>query len=128
MQIPHQRVRRVANERLAYAGPAAVTAGRTTRRSSSCRSWPNDEAYRERKPEVEGAADQIVGYLRRLAEPTPPASPVTIDNPFIESLLDRIVADYDSTNGASAPPKFPRARRNWNCSSSTTGTSRMNGG
>src|SRR5688572_21781211 len=68
-----------------------------------------DEAYRNRKEEVERTAEQIVGILRRVAEPEPPARPIRIDEAFIDDLVARSTSDYDPKfGGFGGAPKFPR--------------------
>jgi uncharacterized protein YyaL (SSP411 family) len=68
-----------------------------------------DDAYRNRHDEVEKSADQITNILRRIARPALPATSLTIDDKFIDSLLDRSTSDYDSRHGGfGGAPKFPR--------------------
>ena len=68
-----------------------------------------EDAYRNRRDEVEKSADQIVQILRQLARPSSPEAPITIDLPFIESLVDRSVSDYEPEfGGFGGAPKFPR--------------------
>jgi uncharacterized protein YyaL (SSP411 family) len=68
-----------------------------------------DDAYRNRKDEVERTAEQITGVLRRVAEPEPPSRPIRIDDAFVDELVARSVADYDSAHGGfGGAPKFPR--------------------
>ena len=68
-----------------------------------------DDAYRNRKEEVQRTADQIAGVLRRVAEPEPPARPIRIDAAFVDELIARSVADYDPAHGGfGGAPKFPR--------------------
>ena len=68
-----------------------------------------DDAYRNRKEEVQRTADQITGVLRRVAEPEPPPRPIRIDAAFVDELIARSVADYDPAHGGfGGAPKFPR--------------------
>jgi uncharacterized protein YyaL (SSP411 family) len=68
-----------------------------------------DDAYRNRRPDVEKSAEQLVDILEQLARPSPPSSPVEIDESFIEQLIDRSVSDYDPEfGGFGRAPKFPR--------------------
>ncbi|HEY7090379.1 MAG TPA: thioredoxin domain-containing protein [Tepidisphaeraceae bacterium] len=68
-----------------------------------------DDAYHNRKDEVHRSADQIVDILRQLARPLGPSQPITIDQGFIEELIERSVSDYESVHGGfGAAPKFPR--------------------
>lgn len=68
-----------------------------------------DEAYRNRRKEVEESADQIVGFLQQLAEPTPPAKPIVIDETFVDRLVERSIAHYDPVHGGfGSAPKFPQ--------------------
>ena len=52
-----------------------------------------DDAYRNRRSDVEKTAAQLVDILGQLANPSPPSSSVEIDEPFIERLIDRSVFD-----------------------------------
>jgi uncharacterized protein YyaL (SSP411 family) len=68
-----------------------------------------EEAYRNRPEDVERVAGQFVDILRQLAEPRAPEAPVTINDEFIDELVDRSTADYEpSYGGFGSAPKFPR--------------------
>ena len=68
-----------------------------------------DDAYRNRRADVDRSADEITDALRQMAEPPVPASPVTIDDAFVARLVDRSASDYDPRHGGfGAAPKFPR--------------------
>jgi uncharacterized protein YyaL (SSP411 family) len=68
-----------------------------------------EDAYRNRPQDVSKTSEQLVNILEQLAEPSSPERPITIDNGFVESLLDRSVADYDPAHGGfGSAPKFPR--------------------
>jgi uncharacterized protein len=68
-----------------------------------------DDAWQNRRPEVEQSADHLVEILRQLAEPPAPKRPVRIDADFVADLIDRSVEDYDPTfGGFGNAPKFPR--------------------
>jgi len=68
-----------------------------------------EDAYRNRRSEVDKSAGQLVDMLQRLAQPAAPAAPLTLDDSVIEAIMDRSVADYDATYGGfGAAPKFPR--------------------
>jgi uncharacterized protein YyaL (SSP411 family) len=68
-----------------------------------------EDAYHNRRPDVDQSTDQLVNILQQLAEPAPSKSAMTIDDDFIESLIDRSTADYDPTlGGFGGAPKFPR--------------------
>src|SRR3954468_12324548 len=54
-----------------------------------------EDAYRNRKGDVEQSAAQIVGILQQVSEPEPPERPVTIDDKLIERLIDLSTSDYD---------------------------------
>jgi uncharacterized protein len=68
-----------------------------------------EEAYRERRADVEKTAEQITGILRRFAEPAPPERPIRIDAAFADELVERSTSDYDPRHGGfGGAPKFPR--------------------
>jgi uncharacterized protein YyaL (SSP411 family) len=68
-----------------------------------------DDAWQNRKTEVEKSADQIARLLNQLAEPPPPDEDVLIDSAFVDRLIERSASDYDSRfGGFGAAPKFPR--------------------
>ena len=68
-----------------------------------------EDAYRNRHDEVDKSAEQITNVLHRLAQPVAPDRPLRIDLPFIHSLIDRSVSDYDQQfGGFGGAPKFPR--------------------
>ena len=68
-----------------------------------------DDAYRNRRSDVEKTAAQLVDILGQLAKPSPPSSPVDVDESFIDRLIDRSVSDYDPEfGGFGRAPKFPR--------------------
>src|SRR5688572_5243887 len=58
-----------------------------------------EDAYRNRRDEVEKTANQLVSILGQMAEPAAPDSPVTIDDKFVEELIERSVSDYDPKHG-----------------------------
>ncbi len=68
-----------------------------------------DDAWQNRRPDVEKTATQMVAMLGRLAEPAPPKESITVDMPWIDSLIARSVSDYDPERGGfGGAPKFPR--------------------
>jgi uncharacterized protein YyaL (SSP411 family) len=68
-----------------------------------------EDAYRNRKTEVEKSAAQITEILRKLAEPPALKEEVAIDNALVSRLIARSASDYDSRlGGFGAAPKFPR--------------------
>jgi uncharacterized protein YyaL (SSP411 family) len=68
-----------------------------------------DDAYRNRRAEVERTADELVNILRRVAEPDAPRRAVTVDPAFVDHLIERSTSDYDPTHGGFGhAPKFPR--------------------
>src|SRR5947207_11049998 len=67
-----------------------------------------EDAYRNRKDDVEQSATQIVNILKQVSEPQPPERPITIDEKFIERLIERSASDYEPTYGGfGSAPKFP---------------------
>lgn len=68
-----------------------------------------ESAYRDRPSDVEQTASQLTGILRDLAEPERSESLLTIDQKFIDYLIDRSTGDYDpALGGFGQAPKFPR--------------------
>jgi uncharacterized protein YyaL (SSP411 family) len=68
-----------------------------------------DDAYKNRKSDVEQTASQLEDILKQLAEPRPPGGPIAIDRDFVERLIDRSTSDYEPTfGGFGSAPKFPR--------------------
>jgi uncharacterized protein YyaL (SSP411 family) len=68
-----------------------------------------EDAYRNRRTEVQQAADQISDILRQIARPRAPESPVTISYEWVDELVERSVADYEPRYGGFGhAPKFPR--------------------
>jgi len=68
-----------------------------------------EDAYKNRKGDVDKTATQLVGILRQLAEPAPPDRPISIDKHFIGALVERSTSDYEPTYGGfGSAPKFPR--------------------
>jgi uncharacterized protein YyaL (SSP411 family) len=68
-----------------------------------------DDAWKTRAGDVNSTGDQLVGVLRKLAEPAAPEREMSIDDSFITRLIERSISDYDSRNGGfGAAPKFPR--------------------
>jgi uncharacterized protein len=68
-----------------------------------------EDAYRNRRDEVDKTSEQITAILQRLARPSAPDKPLDVDLALIESLIDRSIADYDPHHGGfGAAPKFPR--------------------
>lgn len=68
-----------------------------------------DEAWQNRRDEVERTASQLHDILRQLAEPTPPSESITIDDAWVTKLVDRSTRDFDPRHGGfGGAPKFPR--------------------
>jgi len=68
-----------------------------------------DQAWQNRKPDVEKSADQISGLLNQLAEPPAPDADLVIDKALVDRLIERSASDYDARfGGFGAAPKFPR--------------------
>ncbi len=67
------------------------------------------DAYSNRRSDVEKSASQLRDILGQLAQPSPPASPMLIDDRLIADLIEQSVADYDPRfGGFGSAPKFPR--------------------
>ncbi|HTL27787.1 MAG TPA: thioredoxin domain-containing protein, partial [Tepidisphaeraceae bacterium] len=68
-----------------------------------------EDAYRNRGSEVNQTATQLVNILQQMAEPAAPSSPITIDDRFVEALVERSISDYEPVYGGfGGAPKFPR--------------------
>ncbi|MGB7156774.1 MAG: DUF255 domain-containing protein [Tepidisphaeraceae bacterium] len=68
-----------------------------------------EDAYKNRKDDVEKTATQLKGILEQLAEPAPPDKPIAIDRHFVGALIERSTSDYEPTHGGfGSAPKFPR--------------------
>jgi len=68
-----------------------------------------EDAYRNRKVDVEKSANQLITILRELAQPPAPAQPIRIDEKFIDQQIRSSVYDYDAMlGGFGSAPKFPR--------------------
>src|SRR5579884_3339993 len=68
-----------------------------------------EDAYRNRRSDVQRTADEITQILQQLARPAPPEKPMTIDLPLIDSQIERSMADYEPQfGGFGNAPKFPR--------------------
>ena len=68
-----------------------------------------DDAWQNRRAEVEESSERLVQALHRMAQPTPPASSFRVDQSLIDEILDRSTSDYDPHYGGfGSAPKFPR--------------------
>lgn len=68
-----------------------------------------DDAYRNRLPEVEKSANQLVGALRQVSRLVPPSEPLRLDNQWVNRLITRSTSDYEAKYGGfGKAPKFPR--------------------
>lgn len=68
-----------------------------------------EEAYRNRREDVERSANQIVGILDRLAQPAAPEAPLRVDLSLVDDLVKRSASDYEPKfGGFGSAPKFPR--------------------
>jgi len=74
-----------------------------------------DDAWQNRRAELEQSADQLVAALRRMAMPRESGSRESggqgraIDLPYINEMLERSTSDYDPADGGfGSAPKFPR--------------------
>src|SRR5687768_13861217 len=56
-----------------------------------------DDAYRNRKDEVERSATQLLNVLRQVAEPGAPQKPVKVDHDLVDRIVEGSLADYDAT-------------------------------
>lgn len=67
------------------------------------------EAYQRTPDKVEQTAGQMQDILQQLAEPPLPQEPLRLDTAFVDSAVERAVADYDPEYGGfGGAPKFPR--------------------
>ena len=68
-----------------------------------------EDAYRNRPEDVEKTAQQLLGILRGLSEPTRSTGEICVDQDSVESWIDRSIDDYEPTYGGfGSAPKFPR--------------------
>ncbi len=68
-----------------------------------------EEAWRERRGEVEKTADQLLGILHQLATPRKPSEAIRFDAEKIEEFVERSAGDYEPAHGGfGRAPKFPR--------------------
>jgi uncharacterized protein YyaL (SSP411 family) len=68
-----------------------------------------EDAFRNRRGEVEQSATQLANILQQIAQPAAPSSPISIDDRFIEALVERSMSDYEPMYGGfGSAPKFPR--------------------
>jgi uncharacterized protein YyaL (SSP411 family) len=68
-----------------------------------------EDAYRNRKEDVEKSASQLIGLLQQLAQPPVPKQPIRIDEKFIDEQIRNSTLDYDAIHGGfGGAPKFPR--------------------
>jgi uncharacterized protein YyaL (SSP411 family) len=68
-----------------------------------------DDAWRNRRQEVEKSANGLVEIIGQLAEPVAPKRPIAVDRTLIEQLIERSTDDYEPTfGGFGQAPKFPR--------------------
>ncbi len=68
-----------------------------------------EDAFINRRADIEESAAQLVKALQQLAEPIRPTSALRIDDDFVMGLIDRSTGDYDSQfGGFGSAPKFPR--------------------
>lgn len=68
-----------------------------------------DDAYHNRRSDIETTRTQLMNILRQLAEPAPPQESIEVSQLWVESLVERSTADYDGEfGGFGVAPKFPR--------------------
>jgi len=68
-----------------------------------------DQAFRQKRADVERSADELLNILRQISEPATLDAPITIDDAFIDRCAARSIDDYEPTHGGfGGAPKFPR--------------------
>jgi len=68
-----------------------------------------EDAYRNRRGDVEQTASQLLSILQQLAQPDPPAANLQINDELIHTLVQRSTSDYEPRYGGfGGAPKFPR--------------------
>jgi uncharacterized protein YyaL (SSP411 family) len=68
-----------------------------------------EDAYHNRRADVDRSAEQLVNILQQIAKPQAAGETIAIDDSFVDVLIQRSIADYDSINGGfGSAPKFPR--------------------
>ena len=68
-----------------------------------------EDAYRNRKADVDQTAGQLEQVLQQVSEPEPPRADITIDEKYIEGVVARSAHDYEPQfGGFGQAPKFPR--------------------
>jgi hypothetical protein len=68
-----------------------------------------EDAFRNRRDEVNASAEQITGILRQISRPRRPAVSTKIDQAWVKRLIDTSTADFDEEYGGfGTAPKFPR--------------------
>jgi uncharacterized protein len=67
------------------------------------------DAWKNRREDVEKAADHLTDTLRQFARPGAPDAPIRIDREWVENILRDSASDFDpSFGGFGGAPKFPR--------------------
>ncbi len=67
------------------------------------------EAYRQRPDDIKQTTAQLNGVLKQLSGPRGSSKDVTVDQAFLEDVIDRSCSDYDPVHGGfGTAPKFPR--------------------
>src|SRR5438045_3115592 len=68
-----------------------------------------EDAYKNRKSDVDKTAGELEQVLRQVSEPEAPRADVTIDDKYVEGLVARSGEDYEPQfGGFGQAPKFPR--------------------
>lgn len=68
-----------------------------------------DDAWQNRRDEVERSATQLANILHQVAHPPKPGRSVTIDQSTVDRIVKNSVANYDPQNGGfGGAPKFPQ--------------------
>jgi hypothetical protein len=68
-----------------------------------------EDAWLNRRDEVERSASQLANILHQVAQPQAPERAVTIDDTFIARVVRDSMSDYDPQHGGfGSAPKFPR--------------------
>jgi uncharacterized protein YyaL (SSP411 family) len=68
-----------------------------------------DNAFHNKRDEVDRSADELSRILRQISEPAKPDRAMVIDEAFVTRLIEQSADDYDSAYGGfGGAPKFPR--------------------
>ncbi len=68
-----------------------------------------DDAWQNRRDEIERSATQLANVLQQVARPPVAERPITIDESVIDRIVANSIANYDPQNGGfGGAPKFPQ--------------------